>query len=81
MMIIFKVGHSHDDVAEVNGFDLQMLPGFFLYGKEPGYKANEEVVKTLLWCHFCLVWLVIRKVFITFSTPKGKKNKPKITLK
>ena len=28
------------DVAEVNGSDPPMLPGSFLYEKEPGYEAN-----------------------------------------
>ena len=28
------------DVAEVNSFDPRMLPGSFLYEKEPGYEAR-----------------------------------------
>ena len=28
------------DVAEVNGSDPPMLPGSFLYEKEPGYEAS-----------------------------------------
>ena len=38
-MIIFKTGMNHD-VAEVNGSDPPMLPGSFLYEKEPGYEAS-----------------------------------------
>ena len=34
------VNHMNHDVAEVNGSDPPMLPGSFLYEKEPGYKAN-----------------------------------------
>ena len=32
--------HAVDDVAEVNGFIPPMLPGSFLYEKEPGYEAT-----------------------------------------
>ena len=49
-MIIFKkiayrawslhVNHMNHDVAEVNGSDPLMLPGSFLYEKEPGYEAR-----------------------------------------
>ena len=31
------------DVAEVNGSDPPMLPGSFLYEKEPGYEAREDL--------------------------------------
>ena len=34
--------HAVDDVAEVNGFIPPMLPGSFLYEKEPGYEARGE---------------------------------------
>ena len=34
------VNHMNHDVAEVNGSDPPMLPGSFLYEKEPGYKAR-----------------------------------------
>ena len=44
-MIISKIGRGHvnhmnHDVAEVNGSDPPMLPGSFLYEKEPGYEAS-----------------------------------------
>ena len=32
--------HALDDVAEVNSFITSMLPGSFLYEKEPGYEAT-----------------------------------------
>ena len=79
MMIIFKVGHSHDDVAEVNGFDLRMLPGFFLYGKEPGYKANVEVMNLKRYCGVISVlfgWL-LQRFLSPFLHPKGKKTNQK----
>ena len=34
------VNHMNHDVAEVNGCDPPMLPGSFLYEKEPGYEAT-----------------------------------------
>ena len=34
------VNHMNHDVAEVNGSDFPMLPGFFLYEKELGYEAK-----------------------------------------
>ena len=34
--------HVVDDVVEVNGFIAPVLPGSFLYKKEPGYKATFE---------------------------------------
>ena len=34
------VNHMNDDVAEVNDSDPPMLPGSFLYEKEPGYEAR-----------------------------------------
>ena len=34
--------HAVDDVAEVNGFIPPMLPGSFLYEKEPGYEAKPD---------------------------------------
>ena len=73
-LMIFKVGHSHDDVVEVNGFDLRMLPGSFLYGKEPGYKANVEVMKS--YCGVILSCLVgYYKGFLSpFLHSKGKKT-------
>ena len=33
------------DVAEVNGSDPRMLPGSFLYEKEPGYEAKGFIQK------------------------------------
>ena len=33
------------DVAEVNGSDPPMLPGSFLYEKEPGYEATDPPPK------------------------------------
>ena len=33
--------HMNDDVAEVNGTVVPMLPGSFLHEKEPGYEATE----------------------------------------
>ena len=33
------VNHMNGYVAEVNNLDPQMLPGSFLYKKQPGYKA------------------------------------------
>ena len=33
----------NDDVVEVNGFNRRMLPGSFLYEKEPGYEARSDV--------------------------------------
>ena len=32
--------HMNHDIAEVNGSDPPMLPGSFLYEKEPGYEAT-----------------------------------------
>ena len=45
-MVIFKnrarsVNHMNHDIAEVNGSDPPMLPGSFLYEKEPGYEAKK----------------------------------------
>ena len=37
---VVTVNHMNHDVAEVNGSDLPMLPGFFLYKKELGYEAK-----------------------------------------
>ena len=37
---VVAVNHMNHDVAEVNGFDLPMLPGSFLYEKEVGYEAK-----------------------------------------
>ena len=37
-MIKIERGHTNHDVAEVNGVDPPMFPGFFLYEKEPGYE-------------------------------------------
>ena len=34
------VNHMNQDIAEVNGSDPPMLPGSFLYEKEPGYEAT-----------------------------------------
>ena len=34
------VNHMNHDVAEVNGSNPPMLPGSFLYEKEPGYEAR-----------------------------------------
>ena len=34
--------HMNHDVAEVNGSDPPMLPGAFLYEKEPGYEVVSE---------------------------------------
>ena len=36
---VVTVNHMNYDVAEVNSSDPQMLPGSFLYEKEPGYEA------------------------------------------
>ena len=33
-----------NDVAEVNDSDPPMLPGSFLYEKEPGYEAREQLL-------------------------------------
>ena len=37
------VNHMNHDVAEVNGSDPPMLPGSFLYEKEPGYEAKGQL--------------------------------------
>ena len=34
------VNHMNHDIAEVNYTDPPMLPGSFLYEKEPGYEAR-----------------------------------------
>ena len=36
------VNHMNHDVAEVNGSYPSMLPGSFLYEKEPGYEERKE---------------------------------------
>ena len=33
------VNHMNHDIAKMNGSDSPMLPGSFLYEKEPGYEA------------------------------------------
>ena len=38
---VVAVNHMNRDVAEVNGSDPPMLPGAFLYEKEPGYEASQ----------------------------------------
>ena len=55
-MIIFKnrvwtVNHMNHDVAEVNGSDLQMLPGSSLYEKEPWYEASRGKEKEKAEAH------------------------------
>ena len=37
---VVAVNHMNHDVAEVNGSDLAMLPGFFLNKKELGNEAK-----------------------------------------
>ena len=41
------VNHMTHDVAEVNSSDPPMLPGSFLYEKEPGYEARDIVYTRL----------------------------------
>ena len=40
---VVTVNHMNYDVVEVNGPDPRMLPGSFLYEKEPGYEANRAL--------------------------------------
>ena len=37
---VVTVNHMNHDIAEVNGSNLRMLPGSFVYEKEPGYEAT-----------------------------------------
>ena len=34
------VSHMHHNIVEINNFDPQMLPGYFLYEKEDRYEAK-----------------------------------------
>ena len=34
------INHMNHDLAKINGFDPRMIPGSFLYKKEPGYEAT-----------------------------------------
>ena len=40
------VNHMNHDVAEANGSDPSMLPGSFLYEKEPGYEATVTLARS-----------------------------------
>ena len=40
--------HMNDDIAEVNGSAPRMLPGSFLYKKEPGYEATQAPASTFI---------------------------------
>lgn len=42
------VKHMNGDAAEVNRFDSRMVPGSFLYEKEPGYKAKYAMCTLIL---------------------------------
>ena len=39
------VNHMNHDIAEVNGSDPPMLPGSFLYKKEPGYPEKIFLIR------------------------------------
>ena len=50
------------DVAEVNGSDPPMLPGSFLYEKEPGYEARLFSHSILqIWDCYILMRVIYRK--------------------